>query len=209
MKTFIFDFDGTIADSLHAAYEIFKQHAEEFKIQGKLDKYTKDDLRAMTSIEVIKNLKIRFWRLPSLIIKQRKYFHSIIPNINTYPDMCETLSKLKDSNIKLGILSSNSLENIKDFLSRNKLDYFDFVYSEKSLFSKNKALIKIIKKENLHSKKNIYYVGDETRDIVAANKIKINSIGVTWGFNCRNVLQKLNPDYLIDNPADLLEISNS
>ncbi|HLB58081.1 MAG TPA: HAD hydrolase-like protein, partial [Gammaproteobacteria bacterium] len=51
-----------------------------------------------------------------------------------------------------------------------------------------------------------FYIGDETRDIQAAKKNHIYSIAVTWGFNNKKVLAAEKPDFLIDNPKELLAV---
>jgi CRISPR-associated protein Cas8b1/Cst1 subtype I-B len=64
---------------------------------------------------------------------------------------------------------------------------------------------KVIKKDNTKYEK-IFYVGDETRDIEAAKKAGIQSIAVSWGYLSREILEKYKPDYIIDNPKELLDI---
>jgi len=55
----------------------------------------------------------------------------------------------------------------------------------------------------------VIYVGDETRDIEASQKINIKVIVVSWGFNSRTVLAEHNPDFLIHQPQELIEVMKS
>ena len=50
------------------------------------------------------------------------------------------------------------------------------------------------------------YVGDEARDMEAARRAGVHSVGVTWGFNNRSALEKANPEKLVDKPKDLLKL---
>ncbi len=43
------------------------------------------------------------------------------------------------------------------------------------------------------------YVGDETRDITAAQKSQVQVVAVAWGFNSPQILSQFNPDHLIDH----------
>jgi phosphoglycolate phosphatase len=50
----------------------------------------------------------------------------------------------------------------------------------------------------------LYYVGDENRDIDAANNAGIGSIAVTWGYRSESLLSQYHPDCLIRSPEELL-----
>ncbi len=55
----------------------------------------------------------------------------------------------------------------------------------------------------------VIYVGDETRDIEAAKKINSKVIAVSWGFNTKEALARHNPDFLIHQPSELLDVMGS
>ena len=82
---------------------------------------------------------------------------------------------------------------------------FEFVYSESSLFGKHVVLKRMCSKQNIDPLE-VVYVGDEDRDIIAAKKVKIKIIAVTWGFNSKAKLSKEKPDYLVDLPMQIIEV---
>ncbi|MGB7414444.1 MAG: HAD hydrolase-like protein, partial [Thermosynechococcaceae cyanobacterium] len=47
-------------------------------------------------------------------------------------------------------------------------------------------------------------IGDETRDVEAAQQVQLRTIAVSWGFNSRAVLEKQQPDIVIDHPSELV-----
>ena len=112
---------------------------------------------------------------------------------------------LTENGYKLGILTSNSEENVSKFLKKNNLDLFDFIHSESSILGKSKAMHDLLKKHGIRPEEAIY-VGDEIRDIEAARKTNIEIIPVCWGYNSKQILEKQNPDFLIDEPRQLIEI---
>jgi phosphoglycolate phosphatase len=112
------------------------------------------------------------------------------------------LLELKKAGFRLGILTSNSKENVQSFLMNNQLDIFDSIYSGASVFGKSKVIKTAIKKGKFSSHE-VVYVGDETRDVDAARSAGVRIISVSWGFNTKEVLQKQNPDFLIDHPSEL------
>lgn len=53
---------------------------------------------------------------------------------------------------------------------------------------------------------DVVYVGDSEVDIRTARSAGIPVMSVTWGFRDREDLEKLEPDWLIDRPEELLEL---
>lgn len=80
---------------------------------------------------------------------------------------------------------------------------FQFIFSGSGIFGKTKNL-KFVK-DKLGAK-NIFYVGDEVRDVKAANEANIQSIAVTWGFHLKKLLESSSPKAIVDNPSDLIAI---
>jgi len=85
------------------------------------------------------------------------------------------------------------------------LDLFDFFYTAKKVFGKDRTISKIIKDMKLEKSK-VYFVGDEVRDIEAGKKVGIKTIAVSWGYNTKDALDKEHPDHLIDSPLELENI---
>ncbi|MEK6545270.1 MAG: HAD hydrolase-like protein, partial [Nitrospinota bacterium] len=73
------------------------------------------------------------------------------------------------------------------------------------IFSKRRAIKRFIRRHYL-SENNIYYVGDETRDIRAAKKAGIKCIAVTWGLNSKSALEALEPSIIVNKPSELVKV---
>jgi phosphoglycolate phosphatase len=198
----IFDFDGVIGDTLKETKNIVVSLYEESnhrKINPKdVEKLINNNVK-----EVIKKLNLQTKEIPAFQERVRFELSKKINKIKIFKGIRGTLLSLKKDRYTLGILSSNSRENLHFILKNNGLDFFDFIYSGYNLFSKGKALASLIEKEDLISEKTIY-IGDEERDIQAAKENKVISIAVSWGYV--KILKKANPDYFADKPKDLLKI---
>ncbi len=198
----IFDFDGTICDSLETVVEI---------VNSQLSKYGKPPataklVRKLGIKKIISESKISKMQIPKLIKYGREKMSEVILSLETFPGLIEVIVELSKLHT-LGILTTNSEENARKFLSINNLSkYFSFVHSELNLFGKHKKLKKILSEYSLAPEQTCY-VGDETRDIEAAKKVGIKSIAVTWGYESREILSKLEPDMIIEKPEGLLAIS--
>ena len=87
--------------------------------------------------------------------------------------------------------------------------FFDFVFSGNNIFGKDKHLKAILKHTHLNSlKDSVVYVGDEGRDMKAAQKAQVLAMGVTWGYNSLSLLQQSDPDFLCEDPSQILSFIN-
>jgi phosphoglycolate phosphatase-like HAD superfamily hydrolase len=208
VKVIIFDFDGTLADTLDAIVNITNRLAREFGYQPTdSEKLTK--FRNLTSREIVKQSGISIFKIPFLLKKLKADLHYDIPNLRPIPGLKEVLIQLKNQGHILGILTSNSEDNVRLFLKKQEIEgLFSFVYAEPTLFSKHKVIRQFIQRNKLNSGE-VVYVGDETRDIEASKKIPIKVIAVSWGFNTGETLAKQNPDFLIHQPSELLDVMGS
>jgi phosphoglycolate phosphatase len=204
-KVIIFDFDGTIADTVDALVSIANGLAQKF---GYIP-ITQEELallRNLSSREIIKYSGISILKIPFLVKKVKSELKSKIKELKPISGIKEALVVLNNNGYKLGIITSNSQENVTDFLKVNDLDnLFDFVYSGVTIFGKTTIINNVLKQKQIKPQE-VIYVGDETRDIEASKKANIKVIAVTWGFNSQEVLAKQNPDFLIHEPYELLEV---
>jgi len=201
----IFDFDGTLVNSFPIMLEKLAKMANQFGMK-KISPNEIDVLREMPSRILIKHLQIPLYKLPSLIFQVRKSMKAEIQNILPFAGLPEVLVTLVERGYKLGILTSNSQENVTSWLVRHNLNsLFDFIHDETSFFRKQRSLRNILKIHHL-DKEVTCYIGDETRDIDAAHANAIHSVAVTWGFNSERVLRKHHPNSIVNKPNDLLTI---
>ena len=202
MSDIIFDFDGTIADSLPVVMKLFYKWS-------KREPFTKDEIETLRNMglkDVLKAVGVPMWRAPSLLSQARRDFTKHVGEIEIFYGMSDIIAELHSRGHKLYLMSSNSPHNIRKFLKLHKIDsYFSGIHGNTGLFSKAGAMRTIAKKYNF-DKKNSYAIGDETRDIEAAKKSGLISIAVNWGYNGTDILNKHKPDHLVSKPAELLKL---
>lgn len=202
IKVILFDFDGTLADTLDAIVRITNRLSSEFGYKPA----SPEDivrLKQLTSREVIRQSGVSVFKLPFLLRKVRSELNQEIHLLAPISGIRDVLLELKAQGNQLGIVTSNAQENVLFFLENNKLqNLFDFVYSEMKLFGKSRVIKHFLKQTNL-SPQSVVYVGDETRDIEAARQTGIQAIAVGWGFNSPEILAKHHPDFLIHSPEEL------
>lgn len=206
-KVIIFDFDGTLADTIDILLSITNRLSAEFGFKS-AKKEELAQLSNLNSWQILQYSGISIFKFPLLIRRLKAELHSEVPHIQLFPGIKEVLLELKKRGFQLGIITSNSRENVLGTLEKNGLqDTFTFIYSG-STFGKHKVINKWLRIENIHTEK-VVYVGDEIRDIDAAKKTGIKVIAVGWGFNSPQALAAQNPNFLIERPQELIDIINS
>lgn len=204
LKCVVFDFDGTIADTLDLALKIYNRIAPEYNLksigQGELDL-----LRAEKPQKLLKAFGVTNLKLFLLLLRMRKELGKHIPMIRPVEGIRDSLYEIKNAGYKLGILTSNSMINVSRFLENNDLSgIFDFIYSSKSLFGKDRTIRRMLEIEKLLPG-SVVYVGDETRDVEASKKSGIPVIAVSWGLHTREILASVHPDQIIDRPDEIFK----
>jgi phosphoglycolate phosphatase len=204
-ETIIFDFDGTLVDSLETFRLIFNELAEKNKIKTILQ----EDLEELKDNDIhdfLKKYKISKARFLFYVIRGKKMMKEKLNEIPLIEGFNSVLPELKNKHKMVGILSSNSKENIEIYLENHHLkQYFDFISNTNKLLNKAKFLKAISRTFSL-DKSKILYVGDEIRDLQAAKKFGVDFAGVPWGFNSKDRLLKLKPQHMLKHPRDLLDL---
>jgi len=205
VSVLIFDFDGTIADSLHAVVTICNRLAVEFgyPLTSPQELHR---LQNLSSREIIRQSKVAAFKLPFLLRRVRLEMNHHIEELQPIAGMPPVLHQLKHQGCRLGIVTSNSSENVNTFLRIHQLEeLFDFIDARLTIFGKGPVLRSVLKRYHLDPA-TVVYVGDETRDIEAARWIGIPIVAVSWGFNSHQALARQQPDFLIQSPDELVQV---
>ena len=204
-RTLVFDFDGTIADTLGETHRIYNQLASDFGLR-QVESHEVHDLRHMSLKQLVSHLGIPKRRVPALISRGTGMMRGNITNLSLIAGMSEVLVEMHRHVENFGILTSNAAANVDVFLRAHGLrELFEFISSTSKLTGKAKHLRAIRKTFSLRHEE-LLYIGDELRDIKASKKAGIPVAAVTWGFNSRESLAAEKPEYLFDRPEDFLRL---
>jgi phosphoglycolate phosphatase len=199
----VWDFDGTLADSLPSAVSIFNRLAPELGYKPLADL---DTARGLSTRQFLRQQGISLWRLPRLVRKFQTAAADEADRLKLVPGLSAALAALTAAGVRLGVLSSNREDNIRRCLRANGAEqYFAFVVGYPRLFGKAKALKRIIRAERLDPA-TVLYVGDELRDVEAARKAGAKVAAVTWGFHTMELLRTGGPDFVVSNANELTEL---
>jgi len=200
----IFDFDGTVVDSADLYIKLCNDMADELKVSP-VSIESLRELAGLTIKQRCKKLNIPFYRLPFMSAMVQERISNHINELKWVSGMKDEIQKLKNMGYDLKIISSNSVSNIFGFFENNSPNLFEDIYSSKGIFNKHRSIKALLKKFDIKRDEAIY-IGDEFRDIKACKKAKIRIISVTWGYDPRELLIKGKPDFMVDTPAEMVDI---
>ena len=213
VKLLLFDYDGTLVDSakmiIEGTIEAFNRcglaipKQEEIKagIGQKLDIAIKSYLpleHKGTRDEVIR--QYRQWYAEKDL--EGTQFEPLFKNIKP------VLEKLYQDGWNLGIATNKSLRGLNRGLLHHKIEkFFSIIMTADNFIPKpNKAMamhaLKTLKVKN----SDAFMIGDTVYDIKMGKNAKINTIGVTWGYNTKEELNRAHADHIINDPSELVKI---
>lgn len=204
LKYVVFDFDGTLVNSLHVIVDSYNAFAEKYQAK-RVDYQDIEYLKSLSMQERSKFVNFKLYKFPLLAIDVYRLYKQRVQEIHPVADMKELLQGLHAQGIKLAIISTNAKEIIEQFLRYHQIDVFDEVICSNHLFGKDKEIRRFLKEKNLQAS-DIVYVGDEIRDIIAGKKNAVPVIWVGWGYDLLENVERYGPDYKADTPQDIARI---
>lgn len=136
-KLVVWDFDGTLADSLPTAVGIFNRLAPEMGFRPL------DDLaaaRGMSMRQLLRQQGISLWRLPRLVRRYHDAAADEADKLKLAAGLPAVLAAIAATGVRLGVLSSNREDNIRRCLRATGAEgHFAFVVGYPRLFGKGKA----------------------------------------------------------------------
>ena len=193
----IFDFDGTLVDSVIVQNKILNKLAAKHHFNN----ISPEDFKSRDNLTLRKKLCML-----SLVVRIQSefkaFYHENIPAIKPFDGLLDTLSLLHENGYKIAIISSNAAENVSRFLELSNIMYDISVISSKGLFGKHKAFAEFVKQH--HCKvEDILYIGDEIRDVKACNKSGIDIAFVKWGFDANKDITSYPIKFIASSPLEL------
>lgn len=196
----VFDFDGTLADSRQLFFDLYNELAMR-KGYAMLTDSNLSELRSMSITERCRTMHIPLYQIPFIASAIVKQYKGNINRIPLYPGVREMFAELDAMQIPYAILSSNTNENIAAFFEQQRLNVPE-IYTSSRIFGKDKAILKVLKAKELNASR-VLYVGDELRDLEACHRAGVKMAWVHWGYDSREALGDLVPDFEPKHPMDI------
>ena len=201
----LFDLDGTIVDNTNHIMRCLKIAIQKLNIQ--IDNNIANNISGKSFSQISSMLNLSKNEDAKLIDYYFKCDSSNIHNISLIDGMLELLSKYKNLNFRLGIVTSKIKKTTSILMDHlNLYPFFDTVITSsdvKNVKPNPEPLLLACQNLNVLPSKNICYIGDSISDVLASINANLTPIGVTWG-NSGHKLYNYNNVNVIDY-IDLLE----
>ncbi|HRD70690.1 MAG TPA: HAD hydrolase-like protein [Legionella sp.] len=200
-KLFFFDFDGTIVNSMRHYLSHYNCYARENK-KPVLTEVDFQKLRTEPYNEVRKKLGLGLIEAYLLDKKLKREIYKNPHRVQLTPGIKEVFQEIQQNDSLIYIISSNSKQNIAKVLHAHNINKVEKIIHTFRAFNKTYFLRKLLQEHQNY--KHAFLISDEYKDIIAANKLGIISIAVTWGANNFNHKLDITPTYIVDQPLEIL-----
>jgi phosphoglycolate phosphatase len=197
----IFDFDGTVADSLAESLAAYNRVAPRLHLR-QVQEAELPELRSMAPGHLMQVLGIPMWKLPRLMLSVRAELLDHSYSVKPVAGITQALHDLCEAGCPMAMVTSNSELNVRNFLSRLGISPFDSIVAGASIFGKATRLRRMLKAAKTDPSFAVY-IGDTVPDIRAAREAGTAAVAVAWGFSASGLLKNENPDALVSAAADL------
>ena len=213
IKLLMFDLDGTIADTLPSIREAVNLTLEHF---GKPTRSYDEICEAIGNGALVLIRKSFSSDDPEELVNEGlKYYDNIYGQTYTHIDGCyegmsEAMHTLKERGYTLAILSNKQdmyVKKISELLFPDGI--ISFSMGQTDLPKKPDPTVPLmIAKELGFCDSEVAFIGDSDVDILTGKNAKMLSVGCSWGYRGRAVLEETGADIVIDHPSELEKFFN-
>lgn len=209
VELIVFDWDGTLFDSVHQIVRSLKFAATQFQ-----QPLTDDAAKSIIGLGLPEVAQVLFPDVPELHepILQSYSEHYVAHSTNDqwFDGVAEMLHDLAVQGIQLAVATGKSRKGLDRVLAQTQSTDM-FVVTRAASETKSKPDPRMLSEILVHtgvSADQAIMVGDTTYDLQMALNIQMPSIGVTYGVHDAQVLARLHPLALAENVKGLHQILN-
>ena len=212
IKLLIIDFDGTVGDTQTLILNTMQKTIAQLHLPAR----SREQCKAMIGLP----LKLTFTKLIDMTDEMGDLcaatYRKIFDEDNTpgfvplFPNVAETLKTLHENGITLTIASSRSRLSLLNFIKDMKLgQYISLVMSCDDIHNPkpHPEMVQRILENTGHIPSEALVVGDAKYDIQMGKAAGCSTVGVTYGNGGRQEREDENADYIIDDFAQLADIT--
>jgi len=200
---FVFDFDGTIAETIPLAIESFFKTLNSYELPipsiTELKKYF-----GPCELGVLKNFSSEF--SDDLFKSYLNYYKDLHKEFapNPYDRIDNILKNIKSKSYRLGLITGKSAQSLAISLNEYNLNgIFDVMHAGSSTGSVKPEKMRMVCEEWNMNPSKIYYIGDSPSDITESKEAGLIPIAVSWSsIVSADALTALSPYKHFDKVAD-------
>lgn len=203
-KIILFDYDGTILDSMDVVYKEYNKIADKYSMKKVASFSDFMNLYDTNIYDSFFKLGLDKSRVKDFISDFRRPLIEADDKLRLFDKMQDVVRKISKNNIVI-VITSNLTEVVEHSIKNHGVKGVSEVIGGDKEISKVKKIKSIIER---YPGMEIYYVGDTKGDIVESKKVGALAVAVTWGHHSKKKLSEAGADYIVNKPEELLKILN-
>jgi phosphoglycolate phosphatase len=209
-KLVIFDWDGTLMDSVDRIVSSMQSAAQTVGLVSPLD----HDVKQIIGLSLTTALETLFTSITAEQIEAMlvQYKYEYLEGDNTPTPLFENainlLTQLKQHNKLLAVATGKGREGLNRVLNVSETSaFFNTTRCAGEMPSKpDPTMLNSILEELKIAPHEAIMIGDTSHDLKMAQNAGVDSIGVTFGVHDRDVLSRYKPKVIVDSLAELHQL---
>ncbi|MDC3416156.1 pyrophosphatase PpaX [Aquibacillus salsiterrae] len=207
IRTILFDLDGTLIDTNELIIASFTHTLLHYA----QNQYSREDILEFIGPPLADSFRsVDPNRVEEMIQTYREHNLANHDNyVTAYPTVVETIHKLKQAGFQLGIVTTKVKDTALKGLELTGMgDLFEVVIGLDEVEHAKphpEPIFKALAQLDAKAEETLM-VGDNTHDVMAGKNANTKTAGVAWTIKGRETLEKLAPDYMLEEMKDLLPI---
>jgi HAD superfamily hydrolase (TIGR01549 family) len=207
----VFDLDGTLVKSDQTIFNTMRLALDKIGVKDELNNELFANAIGHHFKDMFDAMNVVVERYDEFVTNYKSHYFDFIDQSILYPNAEMILKWLKSNNIKVALLTTKLQDQADQIIDHFELrKYFDEVTGRRAGVGHKpdpEPLLKICNLLNVKPK-NTLMVGDTELDIRCAKNAKTFSCAVSFGFRTIKHLENEEPDYLINDLSELVNIIN-
>jgi phosphoglycolate phosphatase len=201
----IFDFDGTLADSLPFFLSVFNTIADRHAFR-RIDVERAGELRHYSVRQMMDHVGMPAWKLPLASKTFMDMMKDSAHAISLFDGIAGALRHLHEHGVVLTVVSSNAEHNVRTVLGPELAALIRRFDCGMSVFGKASRIRAVLKACGV-APADALYIGDQATDAQAARKAGVAFGAVHWGYAPIEALREQECATEFVTPADLHRIA--
>lgn len=211
--TIIFDLDGTLLDTLDDLADsmnaVLSQNGYPVREREEIRRFVGNGVGLLVERALPSDVSKQ--QQETCLVEFREHYNKNMKNkTKLYDGILTVLQELKKKEIKMAVVSNKYDLAVKNLIG----EWFPGLISKELAIGEREGIrkkpapdsvleaLRLLKSE----KEGSIYIGDSDVDIQTAENAGLFSVGVTWGFRDRKILQEAGAKKILDRPSQILEL---
>lgn len=210
-KLVIFDFDGTLVDSVPGIVKTMIAVGQQLNLTASIV----DEWQHLIGLPIIKQMEIILPERDAEFHKEvvnlyrTKYDAEAVELCPLFPDALESLKAIRDAGISMSIASSKRHILVERVLRNHGIEsWFEVLLGADDVKNHKphpESVLTTLKKLSIKAAEAVV-VGDSTFDLIMAEEAGVDGIGVTTGTQSRDILVTCKTKSVVNRLSEILPI---